>query len=148
MTLQIVPVTLAQANEFIVQHHRHHGKVLGCRFCLGVAQDGQLVGVAIAGRPVARMLDDGTTLEVNRSCTDGTRNANSMLYGACARAAKAVGYKRLITYTLPDEGGSSLRAAGFECKGKAGGGSWSCPSRPRIDQAPLDPKWRWERLLT
>jgi hypothetical protein len=83
------------------------------KFCLGIAAGPQLVGVATVGRPVARQYDDGYTLEVNRTCTDGTPNANSMLYGAAWRAAKALGYRRLITYTQDGESGTSLRAAGW-----------------------------------
>jgi hypothetical protein len=111
--LVIVPVTLRQASAFIAIHHRHHPAPRGCRFCLGVATAEQLVGVAVVGRPVGRHLDDGRTLEVNRTCTDGTRNANSALYGASWRAAKALGYVRLITYTQAGESGSSLRGAGW-----------------------------------
>src|SRR5262245_58380740 len=105
---------------------------------------GAVVGAAIVGRPVARMLDDDWTAEVTRCCTDGTRNAPSMLYRACWRACRALGYRRLVTYTLPEEGGASLRGAGFKLIGKAGGGSWSCQSRPRVDKHPLQAKLRWE----
>lgn len=90
------------------------------------------------------MADDGMTLEVNRTCTDGTKNANSMLYGAAWRATKALGFKRLITYTLPTESGCSLIAAGLKCIGEAGGGSWSRKSRPRVDTYPTQTKLRWE----
>lgn len=90
---------------------------------------------AIVSRPTARMSDDGLTVEVTRCVTDGTKNACSALYGACVRAALALGYKRIITYTLPKEGGASLRGAGWRCLGQAGGGSWSRKSRPRVDNA-------------
>ncbi len=113
MALTIVPVTFKQACEFIRSHHRHHPPPRGMKFCLGVDSDGQLVGVATIGRPVARNYDDGYTLEVNRTCTDGTEHANSMMYGAAWRAAKALGYRRLITYTQEGESGASLRAAGY-----------------------------------
>ena len=142
--LKITPMTLGEANSFVVQYHRHHKPVPGCKFCIGVADGEKVVGIAIIGRPVARMLDDGWTLEVNRTCTDGTRNANSMLYGAAWRATKALGYKKLITYTLPEESGGSLRGAGWRCLGTAGGGSWDCPSRPRVDKHPLQIKLKWE----
>jgi hypothetical protein len=142
--LEIIPMNLDEANAFVREHHRHHQPVPGAKFCIGVALDGAVVGVAIVGRPVARMIDDGWTLEVNRTCTDGTKNANSALYGACRRAAFALGYRRLLTYTLPEEGGSSLRAAGWKCLGEAGGGSWSCPSRPRVDKHPMQAKIRWQ----
>lgn len=146
--MNIVPITLAAANAFVSEHHRHHKPVPGSKFAVGVRdEDEQLRGVAIAGRPVARMSDDGLTLEVLRVCTDGYRNACSALYGACRRVARGMGYRRLITYTLPEEGGASLRAAGFTCKGEAGGGSWSRPSRPRTDSAPTTTKLRWEHDL-
>ena len=138
MSLLIVPIDFAEANAFVEKFHRHHKPVVGCKFCVAVATDGgEIVGVAIVGRPVARMLDTGWTLEVNRLCTDGTRNACSMLYSAAWRAARALGYKRLITYTLPVEGGASLRAANWKEIGAAGGGNWDRVSRPRIDTAAL-----------
>jgi hypothetical protein len=141
--LMLVPVSLEDANEFVRLYHRHHQPVPGHKFSIGVSDGEKLVGVAIVGRPVSRMLDDGFTLEVNRTCTDGTPNANSMLYGACMRVAFGLGYKQIITYTLPEEGGASLRAAGWRCIGKAGGGSWNVPSRPRVDKHPLQEKLKW-----
>ncbi len=146
-SLNIVPMTLTEANVFIDTHHRHHQAVPGCKFCVGVACGDRIVGVAIVGRPIARMADNGWTLEVNRSCTDGTKNANSMLYAACRRAAFALGYRKLITYTLPSESGVSLRAAGWKCLGEAGGGKWSRVARPRVDTHPLQTKLRWEACL-
>jgi hypothetical protein len=143
MPLEIVPITLEEANEFVRQHHRHHTPVPGAKFCIAVA-DESIRGVAIVGRPVARMLDDGWTLEVTRTCTDGTKNANSMLYGACRRVAFGLGYRKLITYTLPTESGVSLVASGWKCLGQAGGGRWSRASRPRVDTHPLQAKLRWE----
>lgn len=143
MTLRITPITLAEANAFVRQHHRHHKPAVGCKFCIAVAM-AEVVGVAIVGRPVSRVLDTGWTLEINRLCTDGTRNASSMLARAAWRAARALGYTRLITYTLPQEGGSSMRGAGFYLVGKAGGGSWHTPSRPRVDTAPTQAKLLWE----
>jgi hypothetical protein len=144
--LEIVPMNLAEANEFVRQYHRHHKPVPGCKFCIGCSDGSKIVGVAIVGRPVARHLDDGWTLEVNRTCTDGTKNANSILYGAAWRAAKAMGYKKLITYTLQEESGSSLRGAGWKCLGEAGGGTWNRPKcgRPRVDMAPTQVKLKWE----
>lgn len=122
MALKIVPVKHAQANEFVRRLHRHNKPTLGAILCAGVANEsGELCGVAIAGRPVARRLDDGMTLEVLRVCTDGTRNACSMLYSAIRKAATSLGYNSVITYTLPEEGGASLRASGFICEGNAGG---------------------------
>lgn len=109
----IVPITFRQACEFISQLHRHNKPPAGHKFSVGLKLNGVLVGVAMAGRPIARHFDDGLTLEVNRTCTNGTRNANSMLYGAVRRAAWGMGYQRIITYTQADESGASLRAVGF-----------------------------------
>lgn len=142
--LQLIPLTLKEANEFVIRYHRHHKKVPGTKFALGALLNSQLVGVALVGRPVARNFDDGWTLEVNRTCTDGSRNTNSFLYGASWRVAKEMDYRRLITYTLPEESGASLRAVQWQCLGMAGGGSWSCPSRPRVDNHPLQRKLLWE----
>ena len=142
--LRLRPVALKEALAFIRQHHRHHGPSRGWKFGAGVERSGKLVGVIVAGRPVARLLDDGLTLEVTRCCTDGTPNAPSMLYGAVRRAAKALGYRRLVTYTLHDEPGTSLRASGWRVTGQIEGRSWSVPSRPRQDKHPLCDKTRWE----
>lgn len=123
----IVPVTFSQASAFVAQHHRHHRPPRGTKFALGVArvEDSTLVGVALVGRPVARHYDDGLTLEVNRTCTDGTPNANSALYGAAWRAASALGYRRLITYTQAGESGASLRGAGWRVVAeRPARGSW------------------------
>ncbi len=143
--LTVVPLPLDEANAFVKQHHRHHRPTVGHKFSLGVAdEDGAVRGVAIVGRPVARMLDDGLTLEVNRVATDGCPNACSALYGAARRACFALGYRRLITYTLNTEPGTSLKAAGWKLLGERGGGSWSVPSRPRVDRHPLQMKFLWE----
>ena len=144
MKLALMPLTLDEANAFVEQHHRHRGPVVGAKFCIGATKGDSVVGVAIVGRPVARPLDDGLTLEVNRLCTDGTPHVCSMLYGAAWRAAKAMGYAKMITYTMTTEAGASLRAAGWRVVGEVKGRSWSTPSRPRIDTAPLQDKLRWE----
>ncbi len=124
--MKIVPVTLKKAAAFVLAYHRHNQPPRGHKFSIGIEVEGKLVGVATAGRPVARALDDGLTLEVNRTCTDGTRNANSMLYGAVWRAAKAMGYARMVTYTQADESGASLRAAGWrKAKNLPARGSWA-----------------------
>ena len=117
--LEVVPITLREANAFVEQNHRHHGPTVGHKFSIGLSDGEKIVGVAIVGRPVARHLDDGWTLEINRLCTDGTRNACSMLYAAAWRTARAMGYKRLVTYILESENGASLRAAGWKCVGQA-----------------------------
>jgi len=142
--LFIIPCELDDANEFVQRHHRHHQPVQGHKFSIAAMNDDRIVGVAIVGRPVARLLDNGLTLEVTRVATDGTRNACSALYGACRRATFALGYKRLITYTLPEEGGSSLRASGWKTLGEAGGGTWNRKARPRIDKHPTQKKILWE----
>lgn len=142
--LHLTPITLREANAFVQLHHRHHKPVRGCIITLAVSDDAGVRGVAIVGRPVARRLQDSWTAEVNRVATDGARNACSMLYGAAWRAVKALGYKRLVTYTLPEEGGASLRAAGWRCIGEAGGGNWNKVARPRVDSEHQQLKLRWE----
>lgn len=131
--MKIIPTTLKQAQAFVREHHRHNRPPVGHKFSIGlVNDDGALIGIATAGRPVARCLDDGFTLEVNRTCTLGDRNANSMLYGAIWRAAKAMGYVKCITYTQHDESGASLRGAGWvKVKDLPPNNGWSVPSRPR-----------------
>lgn len=133
MSLRIVPVSFKTACEFVAEHHRHHHAPVGHKFSIGVASGVELVGVAIVGRPVSRVIAaEGNTLEVIRTATDGTHNANSMLYGAARRVTFALGYDRLITYTQDGETGASLRAAGFsviaERPARRG---WDTPSRPR-----------------
>ena len=142
--MEITPITFEEANAFVAKFHRHHKPMQGCKFCVAVSEEDKVVGVAIVGRPVARLLDNGWTLEVNRCCTDGTKNACSMLYSSAWKAAKALGYKRLITYTLPEEGGASLRASNWKCIGLKGGGNWNVKSRPRID---TDELLRGQKLL-
>lgn len=140
------PLTLGDAKRLVARWHRHHKPPQGGLFAIGVAVDGseEPCGCVIVGRPSARMSDDGWTCEVTRCCTDGTRNACSMLYRSAWRAARAMGYKKLITYTLPEEGGASLKGAGFQLIGEAGGGKWSRENRPRVDDHPMQRKLRWE----
>lgn len=145
--LTLTPVTLATANAFVNAHHRHHKATAGHKFSIGYAKDGELVGVAIVGRPVSRYLDDGWTLEVNRLCTTGEKNACSILYAASARAAKAMGYRKIITYTLDSESGSSLRAVGWSCAGLAGGKCWTGSRKPASALYPAQMKLRYEKLL-
>lgn len=144
MTIELQPVTYKEACDFVAKYHRHHLPPQGWKFGIGVNDGEKLVGVVTIGRPVSRHLDDGKTLEVTRCCTDGTKNVASMLYGAAWRAVKAMGYKRLITYTLAEEKGTSLVAAGYKELYKTKGGSWSVPSRPRIDKHPIGIKTLWE----
>ena len=145
--LYLTPLSLREANAFVDRHHRHHKAVTGHKFSIGCSQDDQLVGVAIMGRPVSRYLDDGLTLEVNRLCTTEEKNVCSMLYAAAARAAKAMGYRKIITYTLDTEPGTSLRAAGWLCAGPAGGVRWTGSRRPAADLCPPQKKLRYEKNL-
>lgn len=144
MGLELVRIDLAEANAFVAEHHRHHVPVVGHVFSLGAAMAGKIVGVAIVGRPVARMRDDGETAEVTRLCTDGSRNACSFLYGASARAAFALGFKRIGTYILASEPGTSLAAANWRMVGETSGGSWSRGNRPRVDKHPTQAKLLFE----
>ena len=143
--LTVVPCELAEANAFVKQHHRHHVPVVGHKFSIAVADDeGTVRGVAIVGRPTARRRQDGWTLEVTRLATDGTSNACSALYAAAWRAAKAQGYRRLGTYILDSEPGTSLTAAGWHLVHSTPGRSWDVPSRPRVDKHPLQGRVLWE----
>lgn len=140
--LYITPITLREASAFITQHHRHNKPPRGWKFGIGVANEGTLVGVATAGRPVSRETQsrEPLTLEVNRTCTDGTRNANSMLYGAVWRAAKAMGYTRAITYIQGDEDGTSLKAAGWvKVKDLPARSSWAAATKSEALKAMRDP---------
>lgn len=144
MSLELTPISLEEACSFVALHHRHHKPPQGHKFSIAVSDGDKVRGVAIVGRPVARRLDNGWTLEVTRCCTDGARNACSMLYAAAWRACRALGYRKLITYTLAEEGGASLRAAGWTCLGQAGGGNWNVRTRPRVDSQHQQLKLRWE----
>ena len=143
--LTVVPCEFSDAVAYVRQHHRHHRPPVGHKFSLAVADEsGSVRGVCMVGRPVARGNDDGWTLEVTRLATDGASNACSAFYGAAWRACRELGYRRLITYILADEPGTSLKAAGWKCLGERGGGSWSCKSRPRVDKHPLQRKLLFE----
>jgi hypothetical protein len=152
MPLILKPITLREANEFVTLHHAHHPRVAGCKFSVGCIVE-RLVGVAIVGRPVARRLDDGWTLEVTRLCTDRTPHVASKLIAAATRAAFAIGARRIISYVLSDEEGTSYRAAGWsrveDAHGRPiefGGGEWSRGCRPRgAMKSPIGRKHRWER---
>jgi hypothetical protein len=145
MTLRLQPIEWDEACEFIRKYHRHHPPNQGWKFGVAVNDGHEVVGVAIVGRPVSRHFDNGWTLEVTRLCVrEGYPNAASKLWAAAWRAAKALGYQRMVSYTLPDESGASLRAAGWREVGLAGGGSWNKPSRPRVDKAPTVQKKLWE----
>lgn len=142
------PLTLKQANEMVATVHRHHKPTRGHRFSIGAFIDERCVGVIIVGRPVARMVDPYAVAEVTRLATDGTRNACSFLYARAAQAAKAMGFDRIQTYTLSEEGGASLRASGWACDGvlRTNGEGWTNRSGRRTDQ-PTTAKTRWHRVL-
>ena len=154
--LQIRPITLRDANAYVARNHRHNIPTKGHKYSVACYDDERRCGVAIAGQPVARNLDDGSTIEIRRVCTDGTYNACSILYGACSRVAKEMGYKRVITYTLQSELGTSLKASGFTATAETRGGCWDTPSRPRdVEQLDLfggkvkystENKIRWEKV--
>jgi hypothetical protein len=145
MTQRLVlqPITLRAAQEWVACYHRHSKPPQGMKFALGAAQGDDLVGVGIVGRPVARNLDDGWTLEVLRICTTGEPNVCSFLYGACWRAARALGYRKLVSYTLASEPGTSLRAAGWRVVGEVKPQTWDRPSRARDPGHPQQ-RLRWE----
>ena len=146
--IKIIPISLKTANEFVIRHHRHHSKVQGCKFCIGVVDDkGKIRGVAIVGRPVSRFLDNGITAEVTRMCTDGMKNACSFLYAACSRIAKHMGYEKIITYIRANERGTSLKASNWTLDGICGGGNWNVPSRPRKNSTNTDKKVMYSKNL-
>ena len=144
MTLYLQPITYREACEFIEQFHSHHLPPQGYKFGIAVNDGEKVVGVVTVGRPVARHYDDGMTAEVTRCCTDRTKNVASKLYGAAWRAARSMGYTRLITYTLASEVGTSTKAAGFRVVHQTEGGTWNTPSRKRVDKHPTGPKTLWE----
>lgn len=144
--LEVRPIGLKAANRFVEANHRHHKKVAGCKFSICACRGDVIVEVAICGRPVSRHMDDGTVIEINRLCTDGTRNACSLLYGACCRIAKEMGYRKIITYILASENGASLKASNFTCEGEAGGEIWT-GERARDNGVPRELKTRWVRVL-
>ena len=145
--LQIKHIELTTANDFVMRFHRHHKAVTGHKFSICCYCDDELVGVAIVGRPIARRINQYDTVEVLRLCTDGAKNACSKLYSACRRAAKELGYRRIITYILEKEPGTSLVASGWKYCYTNRGGSWNVMSRPRKDSAPTTPKKLYECIL-
>jgi len=152
--MKITPCFITDAKRFVAKHHRHNLAPVSGLFAVGLMDGGELVGVGIAGRTVARMLNDGFTIEITRCCTLGTANASSMIYGALCRAAKALGWKRAITYTREDEPGTSLKASGFTCVAKTAAAVWDTASRPRRSETLFGvmegqdfAKNRWERML-
>jgi len=143
-----VPCSAPRAREVVEAWHRHHGPSTSGLYAAAVAtEDGIVRGVALIGRPVARLLDDGWTLEVTRVATDGTPNACSALYGIARRLAATLGYARLITYTRADEPGSSQRAAGLTDDGPIRARSWNMPGRARVDKTEIVQRRRWSLAL-
>lgn len=151
-------ITLTEANRFVIEHHRHHGACVGCKFCLGAFDsDGIMHGVSIVGRPVSRFLDNGKTAEVTRLCSDGMRNVCSFLYAASARHARSAGYSKIITYILESETGASLKAAGWALeKDHCGKPRWNAEryaDRPKQmtlfqkKKPPAEFKKRWAKEL-
>lgn len=148
MSLQLRPISFHDAAIFVNEHHRHNAAPVGHKYSVACYDGDRLCGVCMVGRPIGRYLDDGLTLEVNRCCTDGTRNACSILYGAAWRAAKALGYKRLITYTRQSENGASLRASGWICDGPAGGTHWTGQRYEQTEMILDEMKVRWRKEST
>ena len=135
---------MKELNNLVDSLHRHHKPVTGHRFSIGVKDSDKLVGGCSVGRPVARNTDQINTVEVTRLVTDGTKNACSILYAAAARAAKELGYKRIQTFILAEEPGTSLLASGWRNDGKSAGGDWTSKSKPnRRQDQPQGPKTRW-----
>lgn len=148
--LHVIPLELTEANHLVARWHRHHQPSQGHRFSLGVIDpDGTVHGACIVGRPVARLAGaPRDVLEVVRLVTDGTPNACSILYAAAARAGAAMGYRRIQTYILDDEPGTTLTAAGWSDEGEAGGGQWKhTDGKPRRTDQPTGMKRRWAKAL-
>lgn len=147
MALQIKPIHLREANEFVKQFHRHNLPTVGGKFAVACYQEDRLCGVAICGRPTARNADDGKTLEIYRNCTDGTKNACSKLYGACVRIGRAMGYEKVISYILESENGASIKASNFICEGKAGLRKQTGRRQKAKPVAPSEYKQRYAYLI-
>lgn len=144
MSLEIVPITIQDAKLMVAKMHRHSRPPVSALFALAVAEEDRVVGCAIVGRPVARLLQDGWTVEVTRLVTDGTKNAASKLYAAAWRVARELGWRRMVTYTLESEPGTSLRAAGWKIVATVRAKVWHTPSRPRVVLDEPQAKFRWE----
>lgn len=145
--LEIRPCTFKEAKEFVQEYHRHNVAPTGHKFSIACYDGERFCGVAMVGRPVSRYLDDGLTLEINRCCTDGTKNVCTKLYGASCRAAKALGYKRIITYTRQSEPGTSLKASNWICDGRAGGTHWTGIRYEQTEIVLDEMKIRWRKEL-
>lgn len=156
--MKIRPIELKVANRYIIENHRHHKKVQGHKFSIGLFIDDKLIGICCCGRPVSRHLDNGFILEVTRLCTDGTKNACSKLYSAAARVGRELGYDKIITYILESESGNSLIATGWKCEARdVGGLKWKRNDGERTDSItdlfgtvkkyPNEKKQRWIKQL-
>ena len=148
MKMKCIPISMAEANEFIIKLHRHSKKVRGCKFCIGAMKDNKLVGILVLGRPVARKLDNRYTAEVLRTCSDGTKNVNSFLYAKAWNIWQQMGGNKIITYTLQKESGISLKACGFEKEAvtkpfKKGTGWTTRPGREWQEKVHSEIKFRW-----
>lgn len=141
--LRPCPLTRDQANAYIIAHHRHHPRATGHRFIVGAVRGEALVGVAVAGRPRARLIDQYKHVEVSRLCTAGSENACSFLYSRCSRIARELGFESIFTAILSSESGASLRAAAWVFAYATRGGSQDRPSRRRVDKSPTEPKHIW-----
>lgn len=145
---QFVPISFKEAKEFVNQFHRTHKAPQGCKFCLAVSDGIQTVGVAVIGRPLSRLLDDGKTVELTRMCVkNGFKNVCSFLYGRAARIAGEMGYDKIITYIEETESGKSLKASGWKFEGTVKGHDWNCPGRPRNNNTIICDRQRWSRIL-
>jgi hypothetical protein len=145
--MRAFPLTLKQANKLVEDLHRHHKPVRGHRFSIGVKKDGRIVGAVIVGRPVARAVDPYEVAEVTRLVTDGTKNACSFLYARAAKAAEAIGFNSIQTYVLKSETGNTLKAAGWQCMGEAGGGDGWLNRPGRRNDQPIERKVKWRKDL-
>ena len=146
--MRTVALELKDANAFITEHHRHHAPVKRDKWRFGVVDDnGKLIGVLNAGRPVARLLNDGKTIEILRCCSDGTPNLCSFMLGRARRIAKDLGYSKMISYILGTENGASYKAAGWHKEADTRGHSWNHSGRPRKTAAPVCDKQRWAVML-
>jgi hypothetical protein len=146
--MKLIPIKQRDARAFVDAHHRHNKAPRGSVFQIGLEKDNELIGCIMVGRPVSRNLDNGITLEVNRTCIDGYhKNACSMLLGAAVRAAKALGWKKIITYTLPSESGSSLKGAGWTLEGPSTTGNWNSRKDRQVQMFKGICKKRWSKIL-
>lgn len=141
------PLSRNEVNDYINKYHRHHKAPVGYKFAIGAERDKTLVGIVVVGRPVARNINASEVVEVTRLCTIGERNACSFLYAKAARIAREMGYKKIISYILETEEGTSLKAAGWKYEGLTNGGSWNTKTRPREDKAPICKKQKWSKTL-